>query len=90
MNKQISVSPVGVYEGGRYGGGGGGGHRSLILRRAVCRFRELKALLASTSRTASVLSFANDSLIAWTTAPPPHTAQHKVELSQLRPEYPLG
>ena len=25
MNKQISVSPVGVYEGGRYGGGGGGG-----------------------------------------------------------------
>ena len=49
------------------------GHRCLILCRAAWRLSELNALLASTNKMASVDSFENVSLAAWTAASVPST-----------------
>ena len=47
------------------------GHSCLTLWRATFLLSELKALVASTRRTASVSLLSNDSFMAWSTASTP-------------------
>ena len=49
----------------------------IILWRAVCLFRALKAFLASTRRTASVSSFWKADRTAWTAASVPQPQCHR-------------
>ena len=63
------------------------GQRNLMLCRAASRFSEFKALLASTSRAASVSSCRKNCCTTWTAASTPAIcpAQHKAEQSQRYP-----
>ena len=66
IHKEVRRFPIGVYEVMTIEV-----QSLLMFWRATWRLSELKTLLASTNRTASVLSLPNASLEAWTAASAP-------------------